>query len=195
MTEEAAQAAQTALIEARSNLMLRNQVIETAMTANPILKAVHNSTNASPVERYVCGTNQVNIANSHRDLLSYVERRDEGSIAVAKHAAKMGRVREELNMVQSETFKVSRQNVQLTSELLSLVEEMRQLKPSKSSDPKMQDKIKQSELELASSRQRWKVVKAVASGVVVGSGINWASERELEDVVLYPEDEDAENVI
>jgi multidrug resistance efflux pump len=39
------------LLEARANFRLRNDVVESVMTANPILKAVHNGTNASPAER------------------------------------------------------------------------------------------------------------------------------------------------
>lgn len=42
---------QQALLEARANFRLRNDVVESVMTANPILKAVHNGTNAAPAEK------------------------------------------------------------------------------------------------------------------------------------------------
>lgn len=39
------------VLDARANFRLRNDVVESVMTANPILKAVHNGTNATPAER------------------------------------------------------------------------------------------------------------------------------------------------
>lgn len=39
------------MLEARAKYMLRNQVVEAVMTANPILKAVHSGRDASAVER------------------------------------------------------------------------------------------------------------------------------------------------
>lgn len=45
--------AQDRLLEARASWMLRNDVVESAMMVNPIIKAVHRGTDASPIERYV----------------------------------------------------------------------------------------------------------------------------------------------
>lgn len=52
-TEEETRKAQSDLLEARAKYVLRNNVVEAVMIANPILKAVHNGTDASPIERYV----------------------------------------------------------------------------------------------------------------------------------------------
>lgn len=49
---EALVAAQEALLQARSKYKLRNDAVELIMMANPVLKAVHGGTNASPIERY-----------------------------------------------------------------------------------------------------------------------------------------------
>lgn len=53
MTSEEADTARKELLDARAIYQLRNQVIERVVSADPILKAVHNSTEASPVERYI----------------------------------------------------------------------------------------------------------------------------------------------
>lgn len=53
MSQQDADAARTELLDARALYQLRNQVIERVLSADPILKAVHNGTEASPVERYV----------------------------------------------------------------------------------------------------------------------------------------------
>lgn len=39
------------MLEARAKYMLRNQVVEEVMIANPILKAVHSGRDATAVER------------------------------------------------------------------------------------------------------------------------------------------------
>lgn len=52
-TEEEMRNAQNGLLEARAKYRLRNDVVEAVMMANPILKAVHSSTEASPIEQHV----------------------------------------------------------------------------------------------------------------------------------------------
>lgn len=55
--------AQDALLTARARYRLRNDAIESVMMANPILKAVHNGTQASPIERHVLLLLTLNIAD------------------------------------------------------------------------------------------------------------------------------------
>lgn len=52
-SDEELQNAQNGLLEARAKYRLRNDAIESVMVANPILKAVHSGTQASPIERHV----------------------------------------------------------------------------------------------------------------------------------------------
>jgi hypothetical protein len=40
------------LLESRAKYVLRNEVIDAVVMANPILKAVHGGTEAAPVERF-----------------------------------------------------------------------------------------------------------------------------------------------
>lgn len=40
------------ILDARAKLKLRDDAVEAVVVANPILKAVHNGTDASPVERH-----------------------------------------------------------------------------------------------------------------------------------------------
>ena len=43
--------AQNALLGARAKYRLRNDAIDYVMMANPIIKAVHNGKNSTPIER------------------------------------------------------------------------------------------------------------------------------------------------
>lgn len=50
-SERTVEVAQNELLDARARYMLRNEVVASVVSANPILQAVHNGTKASPIER------------------------------------------------------------------------------------------------------------------------------------------------
>lgn len=54
VTDEDLQAEQQALLEAKARYALKKSIAESIMVANPILKAVHAGSNASPIERFAC---------------------------------------------------------------------------------------------------------------------------------------------
>ncbi|KAM5380165.1 hypothetical protein ACJZ2D_003616 [Fusarium nematophilum] len=174
-TPEETQKAQSELLETRAKYVLRNDVIEAVVVANPILKAVHAGTEAPATER---------------ELFPYVAQRDEASISVAKQAAEAGKVWDELTSVQSHTMRISRQNVASTAELFELAEEVKRKKRIPSSNLKMLQEQEKLEATVKISKQRWRVMKGVASGIIAGSGIDWARDDELRDAVLDPETEE-----
>ncbi|PTB59302.1 hypothetical protein M431DRAFT_75611 [Trichoderma harzianum CBS 226.95] len=170
-------AAQNALLTARARYRLRNDAIEAVMVANPILKAVHSGTQASPIER-------------HLNLFPYVQERDETSISVAKHAESRTKLRRDLSSVQVQSIRMCRENVKLTEQLFELAEQAKQKKAIRLDSPQVQREMDKLTREVKSSRQRWKVMKGVASGIIAGSGVDWAGDEDLRNIVLDPEDED-----
>ncbi|KAJ4271741.1 hypothetical protein NW762_000447 [Fusarium torreyae] len=174
-TTEETQNAQSELLESRAKYVLRNDVVEAVVTANPILKAVHSGTEATPVER---------------ELLPYVERRDDASISVSKQAAATNKIWNALTAAQSQTLRKSRQNVTSAAELFELAEEAKQKKTVPRSNSKMMQEQDKLEADVKTSKQRWRVMKGVAGGMIVGSGIDWFREDELRDAVLDPEVEE-----
>ncbi|PNY23360.1 Uncharacterized protein TCAP_06692 [Tolypocladium capitatum] len=124
------------------------------------------------------------------DLLPYVERRDEAAMAVARQASDMGALRSDLTEVRAETTRVSRNNVELTTVLFDLAENVKQTQAGRLDNPRTGSEVARLEGEVKVSRQRWRVMKGVASGVVSGSGVDWARDDELRDIVLDPESEE-----
>ena len=53
VSEEEIEAAERELLDAKASYSLRNNIIESILVADPVLKAVHAGVNAAPVERYV----------------------------------------------------------------------------------------------------------------------------------------------
>ncbi|KAF4124101.1 Centromere protein H (CENP-H) [Geosmithia morbida] len=176
MTPEQVSAARNQLIETRARYLLRNQVVDSVLSANPILKAVHNGVDASPVER---------------DLAGYIQQRDEVAISLAKLASSLDEVRERATRAQSETHVVTRENTQLAAEVMDLVA---QVNEKKSGHQTLRHEAVQQRDELQDnlkrSRERWRVMKGITSGVVAGSGVDWARDDKLRDLVLDPEDDE-----
>lgn len=46
------------------------------------------------------------------------------------------------------------------------------------------------EADVRLSRQRWRLMKGVVSGLIAGSGVNWAGDEKLQSLVLDEEDSD-----
>ncbi|KAH7181003.1 centromere protein H (CENP-H)-domain-containing protein [Fusarium sp. MPI-SDFR-AT-0072] len=171
---EETEKAQLELMESRAQYILRNEVTEAVMTANPILRAVHGGPEAAHVER---------------ELLPYIERRDDTSILVATQAAETNKVLSMLTNVQSNTLRKSRENVTSAAELLELAEQVKRKKRVPPNSKMMQEQ-EELEADVKASKQRWRVMKGVASGIIVGSGIDWVHDDELQDVVLDPEEDE-----
>lgn len=125
-----------------------------------------------------------------RDLFPYVQQRDETSISVAKHAESRTRLRRDLTSVQVQSIRMCRENVKLTGQLFELAEQAKQKKAIRLDNPQVQREMDKLTREVKSSRQRWKVMKGVASGIIAGSGVDWAGDEDLRNIVLDPEDED-----
>ncbi|KAI1460432.1 centromere protein H (CENP-H)-domain-containing protein [Annulohypoxylon moriforme] len=170
------EAAQKALLDSRSKYVLRNQVVESVVAANPILQAVHNGTKASPIER---------------DLLPVLEQRDQSSSTLAQQSTELRGLLDEITEVESQSLRLGRENVDLAAKLLDLAEQTDRSKTEAiNMDPERAAEISRLEDQVKLSRQRWRVLKGTASAVVAGSGVDWSRDAELRDIVLDPENDD-----
>lgn len=130
------------------------------------------------------------IRSSHRsrDILPYVRERDSTSAVLAKQYNDLQQTWNDLSEVQSKTLHISRDNVAMTSELLELAEAANHRKFGTSTGSELEMEMEQARQEVKESRQRWKVIKGTLSAVIVGSGIAWAQDQDLLEMVLDPEE-------
>ncbi|KAI1872990.1 uncharacterized protein JN550_003864 [Neoarthrinium moseri] len=168
------EAAQNNLLESRARYMLRNEVAEGVIMSNPVLQAVHGGINASLIER---------------DLRPVLLQRDQASTSLAQQTSLSRQITDEIIEVESQSLRISRENVDLASQVLALAEEVNKHKTEPIEDPAQANEIAQLEKEVKASRQRWRVMKATASAVVAGSGVDWASSEELRSIVLDEDDD------
>ena len=101
----------------------------------------------------------------------------------------MANIKSDMTNTQIEAIRATRENVALASQVFDLADQVKRKKGSRPNDPKVLREIEKLEQDVKTSGQRWRVIKGVASGVVVGSGVDWARDDALCDIVLDPEDE------
>jgi len=90
--------------------------------------------------------------------------------------------------VESEHAVKAKENVELAGRMLALAEEANTRKKEDIEDSKARRHLDELEREVKTSRQRWRIMKGTASGTIVGSGVDWARDPKLLEIVL---DEDA----
>jgi hypothetical protein len=77
----------------------------------------------------------------------------------------------------------------LSQTMLALAEELKSQSAKDIEDPNLRSEIDAVEKELKESRKRAKTLKGILSAMIVGSGINWAADEALCELVMDDEDE------
>jgi chromosome condensin MukBEF MukE localization factor len=78
----------------------------------------------------------------------------------------------------------------LAAELFELADQAKLKKRVNPNNSKMMEEQERLEADVKASKQRWRVMKGVAGGIIVGSGVDWVQDDELRDAVLDPETEE-----
>ncbi|KAK3394624.1 centromere protein H (CENP-H)-domain-containing protein [Podospora didyma] len=160
---------QMRILDASAALALRNSVVENVMIAQPILRAVHNATHASKIER---------------DILPCIQQRDLAATKAAKQCLDVQEASDRLAQLELQIIQTSHRNVELAAEVLHLADRAQTNEAQTLDEIHLQSDVTQLDTEMRISRQRWRVVKGTASAVVTGSGIDWARDKQLRDMVL-----------
>lgn len=169
----ALQESRAQLLEAVALYRLRNAVTDSVLITNPILKGIHNSAYASPVEQ---------------DLPPLVAARDAAAHAAAARSAGLRAALDRLSEAEAEAQRARRRNRELAAEVLRLAAEAgRSREEALAGDERAAAQVAALEARLATSRQKWRVIKGTAAGIVTGSGVDWAADEVLRELVLDPE--------
>jgi len=113
-----------------------------------------------------------------------VQQRDHLSVNLTQLKAKELAVRNELKSVESEHSIIARKNVELASNMLALAKEANTRRKEDIHDSNSRRQLDELEASMKSSRQRWRIMKGTAGATIVGSGIDWARNPKLVDIVL-----------
>ncbi|KAL2222861.1 centromere protein H (CENP-H)-domain-containing protein [Thermoascus aurantiacus ATCC 26904] len=163
--------AERELLEARATYTVRRKAVESVLMTDPSLKAIHLKA-ASPAERAL-----VPLIN-RRDLLSLIQE----NLATA-HAATL----EALSNAEVENMRVNKKNQELARTLLDLTSHDSRWK-ERIEDEGLKAQLEELEAEHKKRRARWETIKSIASAAVVGSGVDWARDDRLRELVLDESD-------
>ena len=78
----------------------------------------------------------------------------------------------------------ARKNVELSTTMLGLAERANNQRKEDIDDPKSRRQLDELEASMKTSRQRWRIMKGTASATIAGSGVDWARDPKLLEIVL-----------
>jgi hypothetical protein len=78
----------------------------------------------------------------------------------------------------------ARKNAELATTMLALAEEADTKRKEDIDDPKARQQLDELEVKMKTGRQRWRIMKETASATIAGSGIDWARDPKLLEIIL-----------
>ncbi|CAL3964138.1 hypothetical protein PZA11_001568 [Diplocarpon coronariae] len=169
VSEEDIAAAEQDLLKAKSLFLSRANVIQSVLVTAPILKAIHAGNEATVVEQ---------------DLFPLIQKRDQLSSTLTALSTQARTARNELTNLEAENIKIARTNAELATKMLALVEDANTQRTEDIEDPKLRSQLEDLQGKMKLSRRRWRIMKGTASATIAGSGIDWARDPKLLDIVL-----------
>ncbi|KAL6706585.1 hypothetical protein ACN47E_005341 [Coniothyrium glycines] len=167
--------AQHEAMEAKTEYEMRNRITHNVLVMDPVLKAVH-------------GGDQTGFAEKR--LLPMITENDALSMVHGSQAAKLATTTRALSTAKRANIVANRKNRELAQVMLALAGEMKLQSAKDIEGPQLRNQVNAVEIELKQSRRRARTLKGIISAMIVGSGINWAADENLTELVLDDDDED-----
>jgi hypothetical protein len=166
-------------LEARANYTLRERIITQTLIADPLLKAVHSDDGSADTSQLPL-LSEIKRAIHTRDVLAMLH----GSVStqLSSYSARAAIAERDVKIVNTH-------NAEMAKNMIGIAEAVRAPKTEDIEDDKMRARLEKADEEVAEARRRWRVLKSLTAGVVVGSGADWTEDEELVELVLDDEDE------
>lgn len=132
------------------------------------------------------------IANKHlimfRRILPLMAENDAVSMVHGLEASKLAATTRALSVAEQGNIAANQKNRELARTMLALAEEMKKQSAQDIEDPQLRQRVDAVDKELKDSRRRVRTLKGILSAMVVGSGINWAADESLTELVMDDEE-------
>jgi hypothetical protein len=117
-----------------------------------------------------------------------VDRRDLLSTILTNLSESLQILSSQMTTTRSENMKAMLENRELASTLAELVEQAKEPDLNEIEDETLRNALQDRRIETMEARRQRRIVKSVVSAVIVGSGIDWASNEEFCSLVMDDED-------
>lgn len=86
--------------------------------------------------------------------------------------------------MERENIVIAQKNTELSRKMLALVEEANNQRKEDINDPKARRQLDELDAEMGISRRRFRIMKGTVSATIAGSGVDWARDPKLLEVVM-----------
>ena len=124
-----------------------------------------------------------------RALHPLIDRRDTLEIAHNNLSSTLQTLLKEAAVLSADHIRAVEKNRVLTTTLLALVKRVQAQRDEVTKDPKFSAQLENLRDDTATTRQRWRIMKSVVAAVIAGSGVDWAGDDTLRNLVLDEETE------
>ena len=170
--------AELAALTARAEYVLSTSAVTDTIITAPVLRAVHHGPDATFLER---------------ELGALVRRRDGLGVAETNLERSLVECRNRGVEMAVEGRRLRRRNGGLGVRVRELSSRVKEERTRGVEEGEMRGEIEEEREREGEARRRWRVMKSVVRGVVVGSGVDWAGDEKLTGLVLDEEDEGVED--
>ena len=125
----------------------------------------------------------------YRRLVPLITENDTVAMVHGAQTAKLASITRALSEAEQSNIVAKRNNRELARTMLALAEEMKAQSAQDIEDAQLRNQVEAVEKQLKESRRRVKTLRGVLSGMIVGSGINWAADEGLTELVMDDEED------
>jgi hypothetical protein len=181
--------AQREAMEAKAEYEIRNRITHNVLVMDPVLKAVHGGDRTGYAEKFVEPAQLYPLSNKSRRILPLITENDTVSMVHGSLASKLLSNQRAISTTGQANILASQKNRELSATMLALAEEMKAQSAKDIEDHRLRDQVSAVDRELKDSRRRMATLKGLLSAMIVGSGINWAADEDLTELVMDDEED------
>ncbi|KAF2444810.1 hypothetical protein P171DRAFT_359631 [Karstenula rhodostoma CBS 690.94] len=159
-------------LEAKAKLEIRNRISHNVLIMDPVLKAVHGGQHHTVEKR----------------LLPLISENDALSMVHGMLTTKLANTQRALSVAERGNIVLNEENRDRSRTVLRLAEEVKAQSIEDIGNPSLREQVEKAEKNVKESRKRTATIKGILSAMIVGSGINWAADEELRELVMDDEE-------
>ncbi|KAL5388425.1 hypothetical protein DPSP01_002998 [Paraphaeosphaeria sporulosa] len=165
-------AAEREAMEAKAKFEIRNKVSQNVLIMDPVLKAVHGGQHHTVEKR----------------LLPLISENDAVSMVHGLLTTKLANTQRILSAAERGNIATNKENRNQSRTVLELAEEAKAQSIEDIGNLSLREQVGKAEANVKESRKRTAIIKGILSAMIVGSGINWAADEELRELVMDDEE-------
>lgn len=89
--------------------------------------------------------------------------------------------------LEAQNIRLIEKNRELSSSMVEITDQIREQQSNAINSSDLGDRLKTLQSETKLAKKRWRIMKSLVAGTVVGSGINWANDETLKTLVIDEE--------